>query len=103
MFVLVSLIEGQPKVLLEAMSCGLPVIASQIPAHEEIISHNKNGILSDINPQDITQALRSVMTDPNLRQKLGKNARQTIIKHYNMHDLNRQETILLKQVATTYA
>ncbi|HCM37615.1 TPA: hypothetical protein DIS61_03135 [Patescibacteria group bacterium] len=102
-FVLVSLIEGQPKVLLEAMSCGLPVIASQIPAHEEIISHNKNGILSDINTQDITQALRSVMTDPNLRQKLGKNARQTIIKHYNMHDLNRQETILLKQVATTYA
>lgn len=40
-----SLIEGLPFNILEAMGCGLPVIASNIKGHRELIEHQKNGLL----------------------------------------------------------
>jgi len=38
--------EGRPQVMLEAMAAGLPVIASDLPAHRDIIRHQKNGWLA---------------------------------------------------------
>ena len=44
-FILPSVYEGNPKVLLEAMSNGCIVLASNIDNHNELIKNNKNGIL----------------------------------------------------------
>jgi glycosyltransferase involved in cell wall biosynthesis len=38
--------EGRPQVMLEAMAAGLPVIASNLPAHRDIVQHQKNGWLA---------------------------------------------------------
>ncbi len=45
LFILPSYSEGLPKVVLEAMACGTPVVASNIPGHKEIIKHNETGYL----------------------------------------------------------
>lgn len=37
--------EGRPQVMLEAMAAGLPIIASDIPAHRSFITHQENGLL----------------------------------------------------------
>lgn len=72
-FITVSLIEGMPNTLLEAMSCGLPVIASDIPAHKELIINNKNGLLFPVkNAYSLSEAVRILINDDILRMKMGE-------------------------------
>lgn len=59
--------EGRPQVMLEAMAAGLPIIASRIPAHEDIVFHGETGWLCDT-PEDVTQGLKYFdTTEENLR------------------------------------
>ena len=90
-FVLPSLKEGSPKVLLEAMSTGLPCIASDIAEHREIITHNQNGILVTPTATNIKAALEKLLTSVKLRTKIGRHARQTIISQFNQKKLIRHE------------
>ncbi|KAF5055561.1 Glycogen synthase [anaerobic digester metagenome] len=78
-FVFPSHYEGLPTVLLEAMSCGLPVVVSNIPAHEDVIKDFKNGLFAEKgSPEDICDKINVLIKDESLRQKLGKKARKTI-------------------------
>lgn len=76
-FVLPSRIEGFPNVLLEAMAAGVAVIAADCKfGPGEIIDNENNGLL--IPPENIpalTQALKRLMSDAELREKLGSAAR----------------------------
>lgn len=54
-FLLLSEYEGMPKVLIEAMGAGLVPIVSDIPAHREIVVHEFNGFLIDLNDCYSTQ------------------------------------------------
>lgn len=94
-FILPSLIEGQPKALLEAMSCQMPVIASDISAHREIIISGNNGILCTATPQGIQQAFTKLVSNQKLAKQLGREARKTIVSGYSMSQLNKREVALL--------
>lgn len=97
-FILPSYIEGQPKVLLEAMSCGVSVIASGIPAHKEIIVNKINGILCGTNADKIAKSIRYLYQNPKIRNKLSKNGRKTILLKYSKKSLNKQEINLLTNI-----
>jgi hypothetical protein len=59
--------EGRPQVLLEAMASGLPVIASDLPAHRDLVSHRETGWICD-SPETFLQALNFLEdSDNNLR------------------------------------
>jgi glycosyltransferase involved in cell wall biosynthesis len=78
-FVFPSHYEGLPTVLLEAMSCGLPVVTSNIPAHRGVITNFKNGLFAKSgSSMDIYDKINILIDDEDLRQKLGNNARKTI-------------------------
>lgn len=65
--------EGRPQVMLEAMAAGLPVIASRLPAHTELLIHQQTGWLCD-DADDVGAALRALSrSDANLR--MGAEAR----------------------------
>lgn len=98
-FILPSLTEGQPKSLLEAMGCGLPVIASDIPAHREIITDGQNGILCQNTVSSLARVIKRLIADSGLRRRLGSAARVTVIKSFDKKMLNKQEIELLKEVA----
>ncbi|MBA3921990.1 MAG: glycosyltransferase family 4 protein [Nostocaceae cyanobacterium] len=79
-FILPSYNEGLPLALIEAMAWGLPAIATPVSGIPEIVTSGVNGLL--VNPGDIQQlaeAMQSLIEDENLRQNLGKVARQTVI------------------------
>jgi len=82
-FVFPSYHEGLPTVLLEAMSCGLPIIATDVRGNRDLISQGENGILIPTGePKKIAEAINMLLEDEKLRIYLGKNARNTIIEKY---------------------
>lgn len=78
-FVLPSHYEGLPTVLLEAMACGLPVVATDVSGNKEVVEDGKNGLLvPPKSPHMMAEAISTLIEDEELRMKLGKNARKTI-------------------------
>lgn len=94
-FVLPSLFEGHPKVLLEAMSCGLPVIASDIPGCRDIVTNQHDGLLVRPTVGGLQRGLEQLLNDQRFAAKLGRNARQTILSKYDKKILMKKEIQLL--------
>ncbi|MBZ0096589.1 MAG: glycosyltransferase family 4 protein [Sulfuricella sp.] len=65
--------EGRPQVMLEAMAAGLPVIASNLPAHRDIIRHRQTGWL--VNSADEFRESLAILEIPSHNQETGKAAR----------------------------
>jgi glycosyltransferase involved in cell wall biosynthesis len=83
-FVVPSLYENLPIRILEAMSCESSVIASEICAIPEAITHLKNGLLvSPGHVQELSESISTLLSDMALRKKLGKNARKTVTKEFD--------------------
>lgn len=75
--------ESLPGVLLEAMACGTPVIASRVGGIPDIISDGENGIL--VNPKavdEIVEAICHLFENSSINKKLGQAARDTIEKRF---------------------
>lgn len=72
-FVLPSLTEGMPLGILQAMACGLPIVATQVPGSEELVRSGENGFLV---PPGETEALADsllfLMRDSSLREDMGR-------------------------------
>lgn len=79
-FLLTSRYEGMPLVLLEAMSCGLPVISYACKCGpRDIITNGEDGFLINNGDSDEFAAqLRKLMKDENLRKKMGLHARENV-------------------------
>ena len=90
-FILVSLSEGNPKVLLEAMSCGLSCIGSNIPSIKEIIEDGANGLLCQIDLGSICNSLLKLLNNDNLRMQMGIKARQAIIGRFGFEKIMEKE------------
>ena len=98
MFVLPSLIEGHPKALLEAMSCGLPVIATDVEGSRDVISHGVNGHLCGTGVEELCAAVRTVSEDEELRSRLGATAREYVVTHYSLDTLLDNELAVYQKV-----
>ena len=82
-FILISLFEGSPIALLEAMAAGKAIIASRIKSIESILKENIDAILVD--PKDIeeiTQAILLLYNNPTLRRRIGLSAKRTVHQYH---------------------
>lgn len=68
--------EGRPQVMIEAMAAGLPVIASRIPGHSDLIRHGETGWLVG-SREELIQALEQA-EDPAVANRVGHQARAWI-------------------------
>ena len=98
-FVLPSLREGFPMVLLEAMSIGLPVISTRVGDVDYIVEQGVSGIV--VNPADpaaLQQALQTVMENPDRSSRMGALARQRVEEHFSSAKMAREYLTLYEQI-----
>jgi glycosyltransferase involved in cell wall biosynthesis len=91
LFILASLYEGCPKALLEAMSCGAPVVATNVSGIKEIIKHKENGYLCDPSIESIKSAIKLVLADEELQKRISSNARKTICEKFSLEKILEEE------------
>ncbi|MAF20696.1 MAG: glycosyltransferase [Candidatus Peribacteraceae bacterium] len=89
-FVMPSQSEGGPRSLLEAMAVEMPVITTPVGVAPEIIEDGVNGIMTNGEPDDMAEKIKSLLADEKLRKKMGKEAgkimdiyeRKALVKMY---------------------
>jgi len=86
-FVLPSHQEGLCIAALEAMSCGVPVISTRCGGPETFIEHGKNGLLVEMNPQSMADAILRLLSDQDLYLSYAENARETIVDRFSKQAL----------------
>lgn len=82
--VLPSYREGFPKVLLEAASCGLPIVTTHVPGCKEAVLGGKTGLLvPSKDPKALAEALALLLRDAPLRQAMGKAGRAYVMQNFS--------------------
>ena len=95
-FCLLSAYEGMPVAILEAMSMGKPVLSSDVSGMKDLIQNGKNGILTPVDDiQAIIQALKSLVSNNENRQRLGEQARKDIVEKYSWNVIAQKYVDLL--------
>jgi len=91
--------EGLPKSLLEAASCGRPIVASDMPGCREVVVSGKTGFL--VPPHDVdalAQAIATLARDPELRRRMGAAGRARIVAEFGEDAVAAQTIALLRSV-----
>lgn len=82
-----SYIEGLPFNIMEAMASGLPILASDIKGHKELVNHGKNGYMYDLNNvEELQRQILKLYKNSELRQKFSKESLRMIVK-FNLKDV----------------
>ncbi len=91
---------NSPLKCFDYMAAGKPVIATALGQLRQIIQHGTNGIFTDGTVAALTENLTMLKEDPELRGRLGANARQSVLDYYNWDRVAREtEAVLLEAIA----
>lgn len=92
-FVLPSWHEGLPNALIEAMSCGLPAVATAVGGIPEVIEDGISGILVPRQAEEeLLNALEHLLSDPGARERMGQSAREAVKQRFSWPK-NAQQTM----------
>ncbi|MEM2121490.1 MAG: glycosyltransferase family 4 protein, partial [Candidatus Woesearchaeota archaeon] len=84
-YVLPSLTETSSLSTMEAMSCGVPPIVTRVGYLKNYIKDGNNGLFFEMkNPLDLYSKMKFIMENEELRKRISKNARNTILKNYSI-------------------
>ncbi len=85
LFVLPSLAEGIPMVLMEAMAMQIPCVAPRITGIPELIEHGVDGMLFAVaDVEDLKEKIRDLLESPELSAQIGRQARARVLRDYDM-------------------
>lgn len=89
LFVFLSYREGLPLALMEAMSCGMPILCSKIRGNTDLIDDDISGIFTRNDPEDVSTRILELRKDPEKRTLLG-NAASEKVKAFDQEIAHRR-------------
>ena len=96
LFLLTSIYEGLPLSVLEAMSVGVPVVATQVSGTPEAVLHERTGLLiQSADSGAVVESVVRLLGDPGLRERMSRQGRLLTKHHFN-------RKFLIKQVEEFY-
>lgn len=96
-FVLPSLEEGVPRTILEAMSCGIPVVCSQLPQLVKIV--DGGGLLVPVKDSvALADTISQVLSDSSLAEEFRKNGRRIVVDNYSWKDTVKKTVQVYKEL-----
>jgi glycosyltransferase involved in cell wall biosynthesis len=95
-FVLPSYREGMARTILEAMSTGRAVIASDAPGCADPVLLGESGLVVPVrNVSALTAAMEEFVRDPSLISRMGLRAREIAIERFDVHEINRRLMLIM--------
>ncbi|WP_425617796.1 glycosyltransferase [Anatilimnocola sp. NA78] len=92
--------EGQSNAVLEGMSAGLPIVASDIPGNRDLVVHDQTGFLVDVGDRgSFAQRAQQLLDDPELAQRLGAAGRQRVLDEFSVEKMVARHASLYEQIA----
>src|SRR5439155_16819796 len=89
--------DGIPNAILEAMACGVPVVATAAGGIAEVVLHDQTGLLADQHDVPaIAGHLASLLSDPSRRRRLGRAAREAIVERFDAEQSARRLAAVLE-------
>ena len=80
--------EGLPKSVIEAEAIGRPVVTTDSVGCRDTVVEGKNGLLIPVKDSDaLAAALKKLIDNPELRQEMGKNAREFAVSKFDINDV----------------
>lgn len=87
-FVLPSLYEGLPNAVLEAMACGLPVVATDVEGTNEVVVDGETGILvSPKDPERLAEAIISLLKNKELARQMGEAGQKRVEEKFSLEKM----------------
>ncbi len=91
--------EGVPRVLIEAASCGRPIVTTDTPGCREIVNNSVNGFLVPVRDATaVADALKKLIESPALRREMGARGRALVEKEFTLEKVNRETLILYDEL-----
>lgn len=101
LFMLPSLSEGLPTVLLESATMGVPAIATNINGIPDIVVHNKTGLLVDVfDTASFIENAITLIEHKDLVEKMGENAKEHVRNNFSWDIISRKYQGIYKELAT---
>jgi len=90
--------EGLPKALLEAASCGRPIVTTDVPGCREVVRDGDNGILVEVRSSAaLIEALARLLADPDLRKQMGQRGRERVLSEFSQEKIVNQVLNLYRE------
>jgi glycosyltransferase involved in cell wall biosynthesis len=87
-FVRPSISEGLGNVFLEAMAAGVPIIGTPVGGIPDFLKNGETGLFCQVrNPESIAEAIKKILEDKNLRDKLIENGKKLVGENYNWDNI----------------
>lgn len=96
--------EGLPKVLLEAASCGRPIVTTDTPGCREVVRHGDNGFLVPVrSTKELSDAILMLIENPTLRKKMGCRGREIVLSEFAVEKIVSETMAIYEELLAPLA
>lgn len=97
-FLFPTRLEGLPLTVLEAMACGTPIVGSDRSSMPEAVEDGREGFLRPPEPEALSAAVRTLAADPDLRETMGRAARERAASEFTLGRMAHDYLDLLERI-----